>query len=147
MKNSILGSILFAAVAMFCAPVYAAEEAVVHDPVTAGNPVGQFTGKYWVDTSGSSKEAYLFGIESAITVEYFVNSKMTAKAAKAGKKPAYMLSPFEKGWMEAFRNTTRKEMIDEINKWYAEHPQNLDRPVMDVIWYELIEPRLKAENK
>lgn len=147
MKNSLIGLVLFVALMLSGVQVKAAEEAGLPEPATTGNPVEQFTGKYWVDSSESSKEAYLFGIESAIAVEYFVNSKMAAKAAKAGKKPVLTFSPFEKGWMEAFRNVTRKEMMDEINQWYAANPDRLDRPVMEVIWYELVAPRLKTVNR
>lgn len=110
------------------------------------NPVDQFTGKYWVETPEASKEAYLFGIDSAIAVEYFINDRLAEKNVKKGKKPVYTLSPFERGWMMAFRDTSRKELIKLVDDWYAAHPDSLDRPVMSVIWYEIIEPRLNAEK-
>lgn len=103
------------------------------------NPVDQFTGKYWVESTEQNKEAYLYGIESAIEVEYYINSRM---ADKPGKKQSFTLSPFEKGWMEAFKDTPRKQIASEVDKWYAAHPDQLDRPVLAVIWYELIAPRL-----
>lgn len=109
-----------------------------------GNPVDQLTGSVWADTSESNKTAYLFGVESAITVEYFVNTQITEKAAKAGKRPVYCVSPFERGWMKAFKNVSRAEIVKMVDNWYATHPQSLDRPVMSVIWYELIMPRLAA---
>lgn len=40
---------------------------------------------------------------------------------------------------------SRAEVAAEVDKWYAANPQHLDRPVMDVIWYELIAPRLAAQ--
>ena len=43
------------------------------------NPVDQFTGTVWQATSPDNKAAFLFGVESAITVEYFVNSKAAEK--------------------------------------------------------------------
>ena len=83
-------------------------------------------------------------MESAITVEYFVNAKMTEKSAKAGKRPVYTLSPFEKGWMKAFRDVNRTEIIKMVDAWYAANPKSLDRPVLSVIWNELIAPRVAA---
>lgn len=132
---------MLAAALFFCAgAAYAAESgAQASNP----NPVDQFTGKYWVNSEETSKEAYLYGIESAIAIEYFINSRMAAESAKAGKKPAFTLSPFEKGWMEAFKDTQRKTIVAEIDKWYQEHPDQINRPVLEVIWYELIKPRLK----
>lgn len=97
-----------------------------------------------MNTSESNKTAYLFGVESAITVEYFVNSQMTEKAAKAGKRPVYALSPFERGWMKAFRDVSRADIVKMVDNWYAANPKSLDRPVLSVIWYELIVPRLAA---
>ncbi len=108
------------------------------------NPVEQFTGKIWQETSPNGKAAFLFGIESALTVEYFVHGKLAEKAAKDGKRPVYTLSPFEKGWMKAFQGVSRAEIIDMLDAWYAANPKGLDRPVLSVIWYELIEPRLAA---
>ena len=77
-------------------------------------------------------------------MEYFVHGKLAEKAAKDGKRPVYTLSPFEKGWMKAFQGVSRAEIIDMLDAWYAANPKGLDRPVLSVIWYELIEPRLAA---
>lgn len=88
MKKSILSLGLALVLALAGVSVQAAEIAVPQ-----GNPVDQFTGSVWMNTSESNKTAYLFGVESAITVEYFVNSQMTEKAAKAGKRPVYALVP------------------------------------------------------
>lgn len=152
-KKSLLRLGLALVLALTCAAAQAAPAAssdnLVGDPAMnpAGNPVDQFTGEIWVNTTESDKAAYLFGIDSAVTVEYFVNSKMTASAAKAGKKPVYTLSPFEKGWMEAFSNVSRSDIIKMVDEWYAAHPKDLQRPVMSVIWYEVITPRLAASTK
>lgn len=147
-KNSIFGLLLCMAMAMFCVQAQAAEDKATPEQVNnVGDPVKDFTGKYWADTSDGSKEAYLFGIESAIAVENAISSLSAANAAKSGKKPVYTLSPFEKGWMEAFKNTTRKEMMAELDKWYASHPDSMDRPVLDVMWYEIIRPRLNTTGK
>ena len=112
---------------------------------TAANCVDQYTGYIWQKTTEQEKTAFLFGVETAITVEYFVNGKLAEKSAKAGKRPNSTLSPFEKGWMKAFKGMSRSEVITQIDAWYAANPQKLDRSVMAVIWYELIVPRLSAK--
>ena len=85
-------------------------------------------------------------METAITVEYFVNGKVAEKAAKEGKRPVYTLSPFEKGWMKAFKGVNRAEVAKMVDAWFAANPQQLDRPVMSVIWYEIAVPRLAAKQ-
>ncbi len=135
MKKSLLSLGLVLVLALTCVSVRAAESS---DAVGMGNPVDQFTGAVWAKTTESNKAAFLFGVESAMTVEYFVNAKMAEKAAKAGKRPVYTLSPFEKGWMKAFKD------VKMVDAWYAANPKSLDRPVLSVIWYELIAPRLAA---
>lgn len=144
MKKSVLSMALCLALVLACAPVSASETAA--DNTASANPVDQFTGTMWQKTTEPEKLAFIFGVESAITVEYFVNAKITEKAAKEGKRPVYTLSPFEKGWMRAFKGVSRTELVKIVNDWYATNPQHLDRPVLDVIWHEIIVPRLDAKQ-
>ena len=97
MKKSVLSLGLVLALVLACAPVRAAETTA--SAVPHNNPVEQLTGAVWQKTTETDKAAFLLGVESAITVEYFVNGKIMEKAAKTGKKPTSTLSPFEKGWM------------------------------------------------
>lgn len=120
-------------------PAYS-EDAPITNP---GNPVEQFTGYLWQKSTENEKQAFIFGIDTAIAIEYFISKKSVTKAAKAGKKPVYTLSPFEKGWMQSFKNITRAELVNMINSWYEKNPDKLDRPVLNVIWYEIIQPNLK----
>lgn len=157
MKKSLLSLGLALVLALTCAVVQSAPMAATDKAASesagnptgnpAGNPVDQFTGEIWVNSPASDKLAYLFGIDSAVAVEYFVNSELTAKAAKAGKKPVFTLSPFEKGWMQAFANVSRADISKMVDEWYASHPKDLQRPVLSVVWYELIEPRLGSPKK
>ena len=137
--KKLIASLAF--MAMLACPFLCSAEDAGSNP--AGNPVDQFTGKYWLDTSLDNQKAYLFGIDSAIAVEAFIHKLQVANKAKAGKRPVYTLSPFEKGWMEAFKDVSRDQIAEEVTKWYQEHPQDVDRPVLRVIWYELVAPRLK----
>lgn len=143
-KKSVLCLALSLALVLAFAPVRAAENTPEAENSKA-NPVDQFTGATWQKTPEAEKLAFLFGVETAITVEYFVNGKIAEKAAKEGKRPVYTLSPFEKGWMKAFKGVNRAEVAKMVDAWYTANPQQLDRPVMSVIWREIIEPRLNAK--
>lgn len=108
------------------------------------NPVLQLTGTVWQQTALENKLSILFGMDMAIATEYFVNSREAELAAKNGKMPVSNLSRFEKGWMKAFKDVKRTTIVEEVDAWYAAHPDKLDRPVLGVLWFELIEPRLAA---
>ena len=144
MKKSVLCLALSLALVLAFAPVRAAENTPEPENSKA-NPVDQFTGAAWQKTPEAEKLAFLFGVETAITVEYFVNGKIAEKATKEGKRPVYTLSPFEKGWMKAFKGVNRAEVAKMVDAWYTANPQQLDRHVMSVIWREIIEPRLNAK--
>lgn len=93
-----------------------------------------------MQTSRENKAVFLFGIETASTVEYFANSKGAGKVAKAGKAPSSTLSRFDKGWMTAMKDSSREQIIDKIDAWYAAYPDKQAIPVMNVIWFSLIKP-------
>ncbi|MDR1777293.1 MAG: hypothetical protein LBR31_05635 [Desulfovibrio sp.] len=112
----------------------------------AANPVERLVGTVWQKSDQSHKEAFLFGVESAIALEYFINARMEKMAVEKGKKPKSVLSGFERGWMEAFKGVSRAEIAKSVDKWYAENPDKLDRPVLGVIWHEMIAPRLTREH-
>ncbi len=148
MKKTLFGLTLFVALVLPLYAIQAAEQTGAVNEYTnpAGNPVDQFTGKYWLDSSATEKEAFLFGVDSAIAIEYFISARNADKNKKAR---TYTLSTFEKGWMHAFAHMTRKEIIKAVDDWYKAHPEELSRPVMGVLWYNVIVPRLNesASNK
>ena len=145
MKKSVLCLALSLALVLAFAPVHAKEVMFEADNSKA-NPVDQLTGAMWQKTPEAEKLAFILGVETAITVEFFVNGKVVEKATKEGKRPVYTLSPFEKGWMKAFKDMSRAEIVKLVDAWYTANPQSLERPVMNVIWYEIAESRLAAKQ-
>lgn len=143
MKNYFFGFALCCALILVGMPAISAEKLQAGAP---SNPVDQFTGVLWQHSTETEKLAFLFGVESAIAVEHFVNAEITEEAVKEGKKPVYTLSPFEKGWMQAFKDVPREELARQVDAWYAAHPDQLQRPVMAVIWYEVIVHRLRVKK-
>lgn len=110
----------------------------------AGNPVELLTGKVWQESKPENKQAWLFGVDTAVAVEHAVADKMQQQKGK--RKGAFQMSPFVSGWIEAFgKGDTRKEIIGQVDQWYAANPDKLERPVMDVIWYEIVQPRIAAK--
>ncbi|MCR5814308.1 MAG: hypothetical protein K6G15_07440 [Desulfovibrio sp.] len=134
------------AVLALCLWAVCAEAGEVKTPANT-NAVDILTGELWQKSSPEEKRAFIFGVDTAVTVEYYVNTKYEEKAKKTGKKVKHTLSPFEKGWMKALHEMHRKDLIATIDAWYAEHPESIERPVMAVVWYEIIAPRLSEDKK
>ena len=41
---------------------------------------------------------------------------------------------------------TLSSVLDTVDKWYAAHPDQLQRPVIETIWFEMVVPGLKANK-
>lgn len=130
----------------------AAADTISNDKTTAakkvaptGNPIEQLTGEIWMKSSAEIKAALLFGVECAMSIEHAVAKRLDEVNKADGKKKtaASTLSPFEKAWAQAFKDVPRAEIVENIDTWYAENPDKQERPVFDVIWYELIVPKTK----
>ena len=110
--------------------------------------IEQLTGEVWLNSEEDAKIAVLFGVELAIDVERAIDASMQTRSQKAGKKAkAYRsnLSPFETGWHKAFSGVALSDIVKQIDGWYAEHPDQQKRLVMDVIWFDLVQPRLAVK--
>ena len=139
MHNVLLAIVL---VISFCSAALADEKLP-----TTNSAVDVFTGELWQNTSPEEKQAFLYGIDTAVNVEVYVNDMIRENAKKTGKTVVSNLSPFEKGWMKAFKKMSRKEIILSVDNWYATHTDQLAVPVMKVIWDTLIEPKLEGHEK
>lgn len=141
MRKRVVSLLLALALVSGAAVVGAQEQAARN-----GDPIAQLTGEVWQKTSPDNKASFLFGMDTAIAVEYAVNGKLTEAAAARGKTPVSTLSPFEKAWVKAFKDVPRRQIIQEVDAWYAANPGELKRPVMNVLWYQVIQPRLASQK-
>ena len=105
------------------------------------NPIDIVTGELWMMSTQEEKLAYVLGIESAIYIEHMIN-KQALENKKNAQVPLHTLSPFEKGWGKAFEHVTRKEIVARVDAWIKAHPDQHKRPVLAIIWHELIVPKL-----
>lgn len=145
MKKFVLSCVCMLLLAMGTTALAAPEAAKA---VPTGNPVEQLTGKIWMESSMDVKKALLFGVECAIAIEHAVADKVKEAekfVSKRGKKdaPVSTLSPFERDWAAAFTGVPRNDIVERIDSWYTANPDKLERPVFDVIWFEIIEPKTK----
>ena len=82
------------------------------------------------------KKVYLIGVANAIQVE-------TAYHAANPPSDGQSIVPrFVKG----LKGQTLDSVRDGLDSWYAAHPDKLQRPVIETIWFEMVVPGLQ-KNK
>lgn len=145
MKIKMLGIVLFF-LTIFLAGYVNAEDTgkIIANP--SGNPIDQLTGKIWQESLESNKESILFGIDLGVTANYFADQKANAQKGKKSKNIS-QLSWFDRCWMKAFTNISRKEAVKMVDEWYAAHPDQLDRPVLSILWHEVVVPTIDKTNE
>src|SRR5258707_10110752 len=84
------------------------------------------TGEHWMKSSDELKKAYLVGIANVAHVE-------TAYSGANAPADAQSLVP---RMVRGLKGQTLDSVRDALNKWYAAHPDQLQRPVIETIWFE-----------
>ena len=91
------------------------------------------TGEHWTKSSEDLKKAYLLGIANIVQIETAYYGTSTPTDAQS------ILPRMVKG----LRGQTLDTVREGLNRWYADHPDRLQRPVIETIWYEMVVPGLK----
>lgn len=89
------------------------------------------TGRQWQESSRKEKLAFLYGASSIVAIENMI-------AEKAGREP----SVFVRGWLTAFKDTSWTEIESKLDTWYATHPNQQERHVLEILWKEFLAPSL-----
>jgi len=90
------------------------------------------TGEHWTKSSDEVKKAYLVGIANLLQVE----------VAYFGSNPPSDAQSFEPRFARGLRAETLDSVRGKIDKWYADNPTRLSRPVLELIWFEIVVPGL-----
>ncbi len=108
------------------------------------NPLKQLTGKVWMVSADDNKEALIYGVECAVSIEYAIAEHYAKKEGKATDKESIlaMLSLFPRKWIKAFEHTNRDNIVNEINAWYMKNEDKMDTPVFEVLWKHVLQPKL-----
>ena len=148
MRNLVFMGIL-ALVLALAAPVSAAEK----QPLKPKDSV-ELTGDDWMASSRAEKASFLLGVEMAFATEFSIAQRTadSLKASKDADKKKRRLSdvnpsPFAKGWMKAFKDTTRPELITKLDAYLEANPDQRNRHMFDIIWYEFIAPETKKARR
>ncbi len=108
------------------------------------NPLKQLTGKVWMASADDNKEALIYGVECAVSIEYAIAEHYAEKEGKSTDKESIlaMLSLFPRNWIKAFEHTNRDSIVNEINAWYMKNEDKMATPVFEVLWKHVLQPKL-----
>ena len=90
------------------------------------------TGEHWTKSSDDLKKAYLVGIANVLQVEH---------AYEANNPPADNQSLVPR-LAKGLKGQTLDSVRGRLDRWYAAHPDRLQRPVLETIWFEIVVPDL-----
>ncbi len=89
-------------------------------------------GTLWVKSSDEVKQAYLVGLANMVQVE----------ATYHADNPQVAASGFSPRVASGMKNQTLGSTRQALDQWYAAHPEQLQRPVVETIWFEMVVPAL-----
>jgi len=107
----------------------AASIAVADAPADPDMP--QVTGSHWVQSTDELREAYLFGIGNLLEMEQAMHDDAVSSRNSMVPVLIKALSPLG-----------LTQVKDLLNDWFAAHPEQADRPVLEVLYVEIALPRL-----
>ena len=90
------------------------------------------TGEHWTKSSAEMKKAYLVGIANIVLVE----------TAYEGASPASDAQSMLPRMVRGLKGHTLDSVSNTLDKWYAAHPDRMQRPVIETIWFEMVVPGL-----
>lgn len=94
------------------------------------------TGEHWVKSTEQLKKAYLLGMANVLQIEI----------AYEGTNPPPDSQSVVPRFAKGLKGHTLDSVRDALDKWYANHPDQLQRPVVETIWFEMVMPGLKKAS-
>lgn len=88
------------------------------------------TGENWVSSSENGKIGFLYGIENFAEIEQ----------AMHGDKVPGDTDSLVPVLVRGLDGKSVDDVKRELDQWYADNPDQLDRPVLETIWFELALP-------
>jgi hypothetical protein len=96
------------------------------------------TGEHWTQSNEQVKKAYLVGIANALQIE----------SAYQGSNPPSDAQSLVPAATVGLKGQTLDSVRATVDAYYSSHPNDLRRPVFEVIWMNVVVPgRAKAAPK
>lgn len=100
-------------------------------PSAGAREMKPVTGHHWSTATEQEKKAFLYGMGTMIQLEHEV-----AKQQGISENRASLVPTFVRG----LEGTNLVGVMQVIDAYYARNPTQLDRPVVDVIWRDIVLP-------
>ena len=91
------------------------------------------TGEHWSTASLEQKRAYLFGVGNVLEIEQAMAGAQYATMRERSLVPVLL---------EGLSGISISDIVVQIDKYYADHPDQINRPVLEVMYLEMALPRL-----
>ena len=93
-------------------------------------------GTHWVKSTEEVKKAYLVGVSNVIQLEVaYQADNPTPEGRSLAPRAA-----------KGMTGQTLSGVLESLDKWYGAHPEQLQRPVLETIWFEMVVPGLKTNK-
>lgn len=92
------------------------------------------TGDVWQKMAPDEKVAFVWGIGHVVTIERQVDER----------HPELKKEGFVAKLAEGLAGIPMNTIVQEVDKYYNENPDDLGAPVMEVIWDDMVKPRIKS---
>ena len=96
----------------------------------AADEVPLVTGEQWTKSSAEVKKVYLIGIANTLQVE---------SAYQGATPPADAQSTVPR-FSKGLKGQTLDSVSQRVDGWYAANPDELKRPVLETVWFEIVVP-------
>jgi len=94
------------------------------------------TGEHWTTSSEEMKKAYLVGIANLLQIE----------TAYQAENPPTDVQSIVPRLVKGLQGQTLDSVREGLNRWYAENPDQLQRPVIETVWFEMAVPGLQKRK-
>ncbi len=91
-------------------------------------------GGHWVTSTMEQKRAFLFGIGNMLEIE----QAMAGDHFEAMREHSIM--PV---LLEGLSGISIADLVMQLDKYYAQHPKNMKKPVIEVLYIDMAKPNLK----
>lgn len=91
-------------------------------------------GGHWVTSSLEQKRAYLFGIGNMLEIE---------QAMAGDHYEAMREHSIVHVLLEGLSGISIADLVMQLDKYYAQHPKQMEKAVIDVLYNDMAKPNLK----
>ncbi|QXE90475.1 hypothetical protein [Geomonas subterranea] len=115
-------------------PALAADDNPTGDLTKELKEMPVLTGETWQTLQPDAKITFIWGIGHVVTIEENVIQR----------HPELKRQGFAAKLAEGLRGVPMEAIIQDIDGYYRNYPDDLDLPVMRVIWTQIVKPKLKV---